>query len=67
LLVHHLNWQHVDDTPSNLVIVCQRCHNILHQVGYLTIQELESIKAKVELERTPGEVAVSRRGQRGQG
>ena len=52
LQVHHLNWQHSDDTPSNLLIVCQRCHTELHKAGYLTAQELESIRTKIDLERT---------------
>jgi len=56
LLVHHLNWEHSDDTPSNLVIVCQRCHTELHKAGYLTAQEMDSIRAKIELERTGGSV-----------
>jgi HNH endonuclease. len=65
LEVHHLNWHHEDDTPSNLVVVCQPCHKELHKVGYLSLDELNGIRDKVRAERTPGEVAVSRRRQEG--
>ena len=53
LHVHHLNWHHSDDSPSNLLIVCKRCHAKLHKVGYLTKQELEVIASKVA-RATPG-------------
>lgn len=59
LHTHHRDWNHFNDTPSNWLTVCQRCHNILHEVGYLTDQELETIIAKVRAERTAGEAAVN--------
>lgn len=46
LHVHHLNWHHEDDTPSNLVILCEPCHNTLHKAGYLSLEELEGLKLK---------------------
>jgi len=63
LHTHHKNWNHFDDDPGNWLAVCQRCHNILHQVGYLTDQELDRIIAKIRAERTPAAVAVSDEGQ----
>ena len=30
LLVHHVNWIHQDDVPSNRVSICYRCHSREH-------------------------------------
>jgi len=50
LVVHHFNGDHSDDTPSNLVILCRRCHSVIH--GRPTSDK--------ELERTGGDLAVKR-------
>ena len=30
LLVHHINRDHADDTPSNRTTICYRCHSLQH-------------------------------------
>ena len=45
--LHHRNWHHFDDRPSNWLTACLRCHSILHHVGYLTDHELEEVMAKI--------------------
>ena len=49
---HHKDWDHSNNSPSNIIVVCERCHTILHQVGYLTDQELADLRAKV-VQRDP--------------
>ena len=65
LEVHHIDWHHENDNPDNLVTLCHRCHMELHRSGYVSRQELDGIRDKIRAERTPGEVAVSRRRQEG--
>ena len=56
---HHIDWHHENDNPSNRVLLCHRCHMELHRAGYLSPEELDSIRDKVRAERTPAAVAVS--------
>jgi len=56
---HHIDWHHENDVPENRVRLCQRCHAMLHKVGYLSGQELDSIRDKARAERTPAAAAVS--------
>lgn len=44
---HHLDWDHYNNALSNIIIVCQRCHTILHKSGYLDAQELEALRVKI--------------------
>ena len=51
---HHLDWHHENNDPSNVVTICARCHVALHQFGYLSREELYSIREKVvSLRNTP--------------
>ena len=53
---HHLDWHHQNPDPKNKVKLCQRCHAIIHKSGYLSIDEMRNIKAKViEIRQTRGE------------
>ncbi|MBA7580027.1 hypothetical protein ES708_21913 [subsurface metagenome] len=54
LHIHHKNWDHFDDRPANFLTVCQSCHSVLHQVGYLTDDELDSIIAAIRSRGQPG-------------
>ena len=49
---HHLDWDHSNNSPTNIVIICQRCHVVLHDIGHITIEELEAVRKKV-MERDP--------------
>ena len=44
---HHMDWHHENNSPSNRVLLCHRCHTELHKVGYLSLQELDGIRDKV--------------------
>jgi hypothetical protein len=45
---HHLDWDHSNNSPSNVVILCQRCHTVLHnKVGYITLEELAAVREQV--------------------
>lgn len=44
---HHIDWHHDHNDPSNRVWLCQRCHSILHKAGYVSGDELDTIKQKV--------------------
>ena len=45
---HHIDWHHNHNVPSNIVILCQRCHALIHGgTGYMSLEELTEIRAKV--------------------
>ncbi len=45
---HHIDWNHANNAPSNICILCGRCHVVLHQGGYLSVDELAAIRATVD-------------------
>jgi hypothetical protein len=45
--VHHIDWHHEHNARENRITVCQRCHTLLHQVGYLSVEELEAVREQV--------------------
>jgi len=47
--IHHLDWHHENDIPSNRLPLCHRCHTELHKVGILDIDELRALRDKVEM------------------
>lgn len=49
---HHIHWHHDNNATENITFLCQRCHNELHKVGYLTHEELGRIRA-VAMKRDP--------------
>lgn len=49
LEVHHLDWDHFNDTLTNLVTLCRRCHIAVHKVGYLSQTDLYKIKYRIDL------------------
>ena len=54
---HHLDWHHDNPDPKNKVKLCQRCHAIIHNSGYLSIDELREIRDKVVgIRKDKGEV-----------
>ena len=44
---HHVTWKH--EPQSEIVVLCQRCHSVHHNEGYLSIEELTEIRKKVIL------------------
>jgi hypothetical protein len=51
LHVHHIDWHHENNDPSNRMTMCERCHVELHRnIGYLSLQELTALKHRIEFE-----------------
>ena len=46
---HHVDWNHANNANENTVTVCRRCHVELHRVGYISRDEMMSIRKMVEL------------------
>lgn len=45
---HHIDWDHTNNSSPNVVILCQRCHAVLHnEVGYITREELALVREQV--------------------
>ncbi len=49
---HHIDWFHSNNKPSNIIIVCKRCHTELHKLELLDAKELESLRKRV-MDRDP--------------
>ncbi len=50
LSVHHINQNKLDNSDSNLIAVCQRCHYAMHRDGGFDISTLAGReKAKVQM------------------
>ena len=49
---HHLDGHHENRAPSNVVVLCSRCHTVLHQDGWVaTTLELLEMREKVDRRR----------------
>lgn len=47
--IHHIDYDHGNDRPSNRVPLCERCHAMIHRdFGFTSIEELRKLRAKVE-------------------
>ena len=45
---HHIDFHHNNDTPDNIVILCERCHAAIHQkTGYASRDELLKLRQKI--------------------
>ncbi len=54
---HHVDWNRENNDPTNKVKLCQRCHAIVHNSGYMSIDEMREVREKViEQRKTQGEV-----------
>ena len=40
LQVHHIDWNHDNNDPQNLAMICERCHKLIHQLGQDGFEEL---------------------------
>lgn len=48
LHIHHKDWNHHNNSPNNLLTLCQHCHTILHRFPYLAdYEELDKLIIKV--------------------
>lgn len=45
--VHHIDWNHWHDVPSNRMNLCRKCHVELHRVGYLSYWDLDNLRRDV--------------------
>lgn len=48
---HHLDWHHNHNEPSNIILLCPRCHSELHKVGYVSREELNALRQEVKARR----------------
>jgi len=44
---HHVDWNHNNNDPNNIVVLCKRCHNIIHQTHYVSKDEMLELKKKI--------------------
>lgn len=49
---HHIDWNHDNNAADNVLVVCQRCHVMLHKIGFLDRDELLALRQKV-MEKDP--------------
>jgi len=46
---HHLDWNHDNNDPSNVVLLCETCHTFIHRdSGYLTRDDILRNRAWIE-------------------
>ena len=51
LQVHHIDWNHENDVLLNRIILCDRCHGIVHKSGFLSLTRLWSVRDRVRERR----------------
>jgi 5-methylcytosine-specific restriction endonuclease McrA len=58
---HHIDWDHHNNDPLNIVLLCQQCHSIIQSSGYQSREDIDSFRAEVaarDPERFGGAEAV---------
>lgn len=65
--VHHLDGDHGNNSPDNLVIMCQPCHASHHHKGKIVSQETKDRQSRAHLgkKRSPEAVAKTAAAHRG--
>jgi len=48
LQVHHIDFNHKNNHPSNRMLLCGRCHTVSNQCGYTTHEEFDSVREQVK-------------------
>lgn len=43
LEIHHLDWDHENNSSGNRIALCRDCHVYTHRAGYLTRDEIEDV------------------------
>lgn len=46
---HHWDWNHANNTPGNVKVVCRWCHVEIHRVGFYGLDELEELRVRLGL------------------
>ena len=58
--IHHIDWNHKNNNPSNIICVPELVHVIIHKCGYLTREEIVRLMKVHDLavleRRTRGEI-----------
>ena len=44
---HHSDWHHDNPNPKNKVKLCQKCHSIIHNSGYMDVDEMRVIRDNI--------------------
>lgn len=48
LEVHHVDWNHHNNARDNRLVLCHRCHLIIHQSGFLSYGQLSELRLTVQ-------------------
>ena len=51
---HHIDCNHKNNNPSNIVLLCEHCHVELHRAGKINRESLDFIRQQV-IEKHPDE------------
>lgn len=46
---HHIDWHHENNDSGNRISLCMRCHVELHKIGYLSFEELLSMRDRIQI------------------
>jgi hypothetical protein len=49
---HHIDWDHSNNSPSNVIVLCQRCHAEAHKCGYVNRAQFETVR-RMAIRRDP--------------
>jgi len=41
---HHWDWNHRNNEPANVFLVCRPCHVWLHRSGFYEVEEIEEVR-----------------------
>jgi len=44
---HHVDWHHNNNSSDNIVVLCKRCHVIIHQTHYHSKDEMLELRKKI--------------------
>ena len=48
---HHIDFNHNNNDPKNVVYLCKRCHDIINQTGYMSRDEMLELNKKIHSDR----------------
>ena len=51
LEIHHVDWNHANNRQDNVARLCRRCHVLVHQCGFVSLEELRAIADQVRARR----------------
>jgi hypothetical protein len=44
---HYIDWNSSNNDPDNLVTLCEGCHFIIHEIGYVSKEEMLELRKKL--------------------